>query len=229
MRRVAGGDRRPPHHRGRRPRQPHGGDGRELQGALRRAHDDAERDRVLAALGGSLDLDEVLTRVLESAVSATAADAALVTIETEPGPPVAATLGLSAEEAERQTAAQPRDVSDVRSVAIGYRYTDEQLASGRRPDPRRRRRPARGRRAHARAADGLRPRRRNAVPGGGGARARGDRAPRGARARQREPVPRGAPARRPRRARRACTTAATSTRRSAARSRARSATTGGSR
>jgi diguanylate cyclase (GGDEF)-like protein len=100
----------------------------ELQGALDRATAESRRSRFFSEIAGSLDLDEVLTRVLETSMGLAQADAALLTLEQGGGPPVAATLGLSAEEAERQAIAGPPDGREVRSVGVSYRYTDAEIA-----------------------------------------------------------------------------------------------------
>ena len=77
----------------------------ELTAALERSQQDERRNKHFGELAGSIDLDEVLTRVLEAAGATPGADAALVTVAgTGPGSkPIVATLGLSAEEAERQS------------------------------------------------------------------------------------------------------------------------------
>jgi two-component system, cell cycle response regulator len=97
---------------------------RELHAAAERTNDDDERrGRILGELGGSIDLDEVLTRVLEAAGAIRGVDAALVLL---PGPagekPIVATVGLSAEEAERQAVAGPPDGREARSMKISYEY-----------------------------------------------------------------------------------------------------------
>ena len=96
---------------------------KELQTAVDRTNDDERRGRVLGELGGSIDLDEVLTRVLEAAGAIRGVDAALVLL---PGPagekPIVATVGLSAEEAERQAVAGPPDGREARSMKISYDY-----------------------------------------------------------------------------------------------------------
>jgi diguanylate cyclase (GGDEF)-like protein len=96
---------------------------RELQAAADRTTDEERRGQVLGELGGSIDLDEVLTRVLEAAGAIRGVDAALVLL---PGPvgekPVIATVGLSAEEAERQAVAGPPDGREARSMKISYEY-----------------------------------------------------------------------------------------------------------
>jgi diguanylate cyclase (GGDEF)-like protein len=99
---------------------------RELTEALERSQDSERRTKHFGELAGSIDLDEVLTRVLEAAGATPGADAALVTIAGAGGAnkPIVATLGLSTEEAERQAIAGPPDGRQVRSVAISYDYPD---------------------------------------------------------------------------------------------------------
>ena len=99
---------------------------RELTEALERSNETDRRNKHFGELAGSIDLDEVLTRVLEAAGATPGADAALVTIAGTGGlsKPIVATLGLSAEEAERQAVAGPPDGRQVRSVAISYDYPE---------------------------------------------------------------------------------------------------------
>jgi diguanylate cyclase (GGDEF)-like protein len=99
----------------------------ELRQALERANDEGRRNRFLGNLAASLDLDDVLTRTLEAALAVTGADAAMLSMDDPNGSPLIATLGLSADEAERQAIGGPPDGRDVRSVTIGYRYTDAEL------------------------------------------------------------------------------------------------------
>jgi diguanylate cyclase (GGDEF)-like protein len=99
---------------------------RELTQALERSQEGDRRNKDFGELAGSIDLDEVLTRVLEAAGATPGADAALVTIAGAGGisKPIVATLGLSSEEAERQAIAGPPDGRQVRSVAITYDYPE---------------------------------------------------------------------------------------------------------
>jgi diguanylate cyclase (GGDEF)-like protein len=98
---------------------------RELTHALERTHEDDRRSKVLGELAGSIDLDEVLTRVLEAAGATPGADAALVTIAASgTSKPIVATLGLSVDEAERQAVVGPPDGREVRSVGISYDYPE---------------------------------------------------------------------------------------------------------
>jgi two-component system, cell cycle response regulator len=99
---------------------------RELHAAVDRTHDDDQRTRILGELAGTIDLDEVLARVLEAAGAIRGVDAALVTIATATGEqPIVATVGLSAEEAETQAlAAPPPDGRAARSMTISYEYPE---------------------------------------------------------------------------------------------------------
>jgi diguanylate cyclase (GGDEF)-like protein len=101
---------------------------RELGGALERAEADSRRHRLLAELAGSIDLDDVLERTLDSAVRAASADAALVgLVDGLEGRPLVVTYGLSTEEAERHGAvAGPPDGRVARSVSIAYRYDEDE-------------------------------------------------------------------------------------------------------
>jgi diguanylate cyclase (GGDEF)-like protein len=99
---------------------------RELTQALERTHEGERQNKNFGELAGSIDLDEVLTRVLEAAGATPGADAALVTVAAAGGlsKPIVATLGLSTEEAERQAIAGPPDGRLVSSVSIAYDYPD---------------------------------------------------------------------------------------------------------
>jgi hypothetical protein len=100
----------------------------ELKGAVERAEEEGRRGRIVGELSASIDLDEVLSRTLEAAGAMRGADAALVSMQGLDGKPLVVTLGLSAEEAERQALARPPDGRQARSISISYRY-DEELSS----------------------------------------------------------------------------------------------------
>jgi diguanylate cyclase (GGDEF)-like protein len=95
----------------------------ELTGALEQSQLEGERTRMLGELAGSIDLDEVLTRVLEAAGAIDGVDAALVTLSPQAGgQPIVAALGLSADESERQAVAGPPDGSEARAISVSYEY-----------------------------------------------------------------------------------------------------------
>lgn len=95
---------------------------RELSQALERAQEEARRNRVLGELGASIDLDDVLSRTLEAGGAIPGADAALVSILGAGEKPIVATLGLSAEEAQRQVVSGPPNGHDARAISIAYQY-----------------------------------------------------------------------------------------------------------
>jgi diguanylate cyclase (GGDEF)-like protein len=95
----------------------------ELAGAVDRAEEEGRRSRFLGEIAGSIDLDEVLARTLEAAGKLPGCDAAMIRLEGH-DKPIVATLGLSAEEAERQAIAGPPGGRPARSIEIVYRYPD---------------------------------------------------------------------------------------------------------
>jgi len=100
---------------------------RELTTTIEQSQVEGKRTRLLGELAGSIDLDEVLTRVLEAAGAIEGVDAALVTLAAQPGgQPIVATLGLSADEAERQAVLGPPDGGEARAISMSYEYGGEQ-------------------------------------------------------------------------------------------------------
>jgi two-component system, cell cycle response regulator len=102
----------------------------DLERALARAQEEQRRSRAYFDLARTTELDQVLERTLEATRALGGADAALVTIPAAAEDrPLIATLGLSAEEAERQgIVGGPPDGRISRAVSVGYVYTDEQRA-----------------------------------------------------------------------------------------------------
>jgi len=95
---------------------------RELSEALERAQEEGRRNRFLGELGASIDLDEVLSRTLEAGGAIPGVDAALVSIRNGVEKPIVATLGLSAEEAQRQAISGPPNGHAARAISIVYQY-----------------------------------------------------------------------------------------------------------
>ena len=103
---------------------------RELHAALDRDHESDQRARILGELAGTIDLDEVLARVLEAAGAIRGVDAALVTVPSAAGEkPIVATVGLSPEEAEMQALAGPPD-GRAASMTISYEYPQGVVVDG---------------------------------------------------------------------------------------------------
>jgi two-component system, cell cycle response regulator len=105
---------------------------RELSAAADRNEDGGDqRARILGELAGTIDLDEVLARVLEAAGAMRGVDAAMVTVNNSAGEkPVVATVGLSAEEAETQAVAGPPMGGAPRPMTISYEYPDGAETNG---------------------------------------------------------------------------------------------------
>jgi two-component system cell cycle response regulator len=99
----------------------------ELAGALERAEEESRRGAFLGEIAGSVDLDAVLARTLESAGSLPAADAALIRLDGADANPIVATLGLSSNEAERQALAGPPGGREARAIEVVYHYSAEEL------------------------------------------------------------------------------------------------------
>ncbi len=94
----------------------------ELTVAVDRAEEESRRARTVVDITRSIDLDDVLARTLEAATMVAGADAAVVTVRSPEGKPIVATMGLSAEEAERQGVAAPGDSHGARSISMAFRY-----------------------------------------------------------------------------------------------------------
>jgi len=102
---------------------------RELTSTIEHSQIEGRRTRMLGELAGSIDLDEVLTRVLEAAGSIEGVDAALVTLSAQAGgQPIVATLGLSEAEAEHQAVLAPPDGREARAISMSYEYGGDQDA-----------------------------------------------------------------------------------------------------
>jgi two-component system, cell cycle response regulator len=102
---------------------------KEMHAARESSHDDDQRARILGELAGTIDLDEVLARVLEAAGAVHGVDAALVTVASAGEKPIVASVGLSTEEAEMAVAGPP-DGRVTRAVTVAYEYPPEIDSNG---------------------------------------------------------------------------------------------------
>jgi diguanylate cyclase (GGDEF)-like protein len=73
----------------------------DLSDALERAEHETRRNRFLGDLSSSIDLEELLERILDAALEVPGFDAAMITLEDVTGPMSVAVRGLTAEEAAR--------------------------------------------------------------------------------------------------------------------------------
>jgi diguanylate cyclase (GGDEF)-like protein len=98
----------------------------ELSVALEEAREESRLVRTLGELGGSLELDDVVSRVLQTAAALPGADASLVSLSRRGGSPVVAAFGLSPAEAEGQRVPAVEDIH-TRSIAFTYAYEDGEV------------------------------------------------------------------------------------------------------
>jgi diguanylate cyclase (GGDEF)-like protein len=92
-----------------------------LSEALERAEQESRRNRLFGELGGSIDLEELMDRVLDAAMEIPGVDAAMMTVERQDGAPAVVTRGMTAQEAARPP------TSDVvgtlpGTITVSYRY-----------------------------------------------------------------------------------------------------------
>jgi diguanylate cyclase (GGDEF)-like protein len=104
---------------------------RDLTGALERAQEGERRTRQLNEIAATIDLDSVLARTLELAVSLPRVDAAMIVLPGVEGEaarePLVATVGMSGEEAARQPVGASPDRGGARAVRIAYSYGADQV------------------------------------------------------------------------------------------------------
>ena len=113
-------DRLSPRRPGKEPRRSAAGE--DVGTSLERVREVTERGRALAALSATLDLDEVVSRVLSLAVSSVAADAAALVLLRNGSVPVVATTGLSPADAAAQPFPELREPHPARALALEYHY-----------------------------------------------------------------------------------------------------------
>jgi diguanylate cyclase (GGDEF)-like protein len=92
---------------------------RELAHTVEKVREDALRARIVESLGQALDLDEVIVRCAEAAASLPGVAGAVVRIDVD-GEPLVAAAGLDPELAGAVSG--PPDGSRVRAVGISYHY-----------------------------------------------------------------------------------------------------------
>jgi len=102
---------------------------RDLQTALARAESEGRRGQLVGDLTASLDLDEILERVIAAARGLSPVDAVVVSIDegSDAGDRIVAADGMELEQAERQTFAGPGVEAEAIVVAYRYPSTESQL------------------------------------------------------------------------------------------------------
>jgi diguanylate cyclase (GGDEF)-like protein len=106
-----------------------------LSEALERAEQESRRNRLFGELGGSIDLEELMDRVLDAAMEIPAIDAAMMVVEKQDGAPAVVTRGMSAEESARPPTSGVAGTLPG-TITVSYRYgrdrdvTDDDLIRG---------------------------------------------------------------------------------------------------
>jgi diguanylate cyclase (GGDEF)-like protein len=101
----------------------------DLSDALERAERESRRSRLVGELGASIDLEELVDRVLDAALDIPGFDAALVALEEGAGAPLVATRGMTAEEAARPPSSGGSG-APTGTITVTYRYAPEQERNG---------------------------------------------------------------------------------------------------
>jgi diguanylate cyclase (GGDEF)-like protein len=93
----------------------------DLSDALARAERESRRNRLFGELGGSIDLEELLDRVLDAAMEIPGFDAALITVEGQSGAPTVMTRGMTVQEAAKPpTSGAGGNLAGT--ITVSYRY-----------------------------------------------------------------------------------------------------------
>ena len=93
----------------------------ELSGALERAEQESRRNRLFGELGGSIDLEELMDRVLDAAMAIPGIEAAMMVVERQDGAPAVVTRGMSAEESARPPTSGVAGTLPG-TITVSYRY-----------------------------------------------------------------------------------------------------------
>ena len=101
----------------------------DLSDALERAERESRRNRLLGELGASIDLEELVDRVLDAALEIPGFDAAMVTLDEGAGAPLVATRGMTLEEAARPPSSGAAG-APAGTITVTYRYGPEQEGNG---------------------------------------------------------------------------------------------------
>ncbi len=97
----------------------------DLSEALERAERETRRNRLFGELGGSIDLEEVMDRVLDAATELPGVDAAMMVVEGQGGVPAVATRGMTEQEAARPPTSGVAG-SLTGTITVSYRYGRDQ-------------------------------------------------------------------------------------------------------
>jgi len=92
-----------------------------LSEALERAEQESKRNRLFGELGGSIDLEELMDRVLDAAMEIPGIEAAMMVVERQDGAPAVVTRGMTAQEAARPPTSGVVGTLPG-TITVSYRY-----------------------------------------------------------------------------------------------------------
>jgi len=96
----------------------------DLSEALDRAERESRRNRLFGELGGTVDLEELMDRVLDAAMEIPGIDAAMMVVEAQGGNPAVATRGMTAQEAAKPPTSGVAGALPG-TITVTYRYGQE--------------------------------------------------------------------------------------------------------
>jgi len=96
----------------------------DLSEALERSERESRRNRLFGELGGSIDLEELLDRVLDAAMEIPSFDAAMIVVERQDGAPAMTTRGMTPNETARPPTSGVAG-SLAGTITVSYRYGRE--------------------------------------------------------------------------------------------------------
>jgi diguanylate cyclase (GGDEF)-like protein len=99
----------------------------DLSDALDRAERESRRNRLFGELGGTVDLEELMDRVLDAAMEIQGIDASMMAVETQGGNPAVATRGMTAQEAAKPPTSGVAGALPG-TITVSYRYGQERDA-----------------------------------------------------------------------------------------------------
>jgi diguanylate cyclase (GGDEF)-like protein len=93
----------------------------DLSEALDRAERESRRNRLFGELGGTVDLEELMDRVLDAAMEIPGIDAAMMVVEAQGGTPAVSTRGMTAQEAAKPPTSGVAGALPG-TITVSYRY-----------------------------------------------------------------------------------------------------------
>ena len=101
----------------------------DLSAALDRAERESRRNRLFGEFGGTVDLEELMDRVLDAAMELPGIDAAMMAVEAQGGNPAVATRGMTAQEAAKPPTSGVAGALPG-TITVSYRYGQEREGPG---------------------------------------------------------------------------------------------------